>query len=86
MKKKKAVFYSAIALCILTAAIGIHRSSGLPLSDLALDNSEALADEEQYVRIPCVIDKMNICEYPVMLADGTTGTRIDYNMRRVDDF
>ncbi|GEM_PF-6904158 len=81
MKKKKFIFYSFVAFCALVAAFGIYQNSNPSLSDLALANIEALANDEQYVKIPCVVDPSNFCEYDVMLADGTTGTRIDYGLR-----
>lgn len=76
--------YGTAVICLCVATIGTYRNSRPRLSDLALANIEALADEEQYVSIPCVIEEECSCEYNVILADGTKGTRIDYGMRHKD--
>lgn len=71
--KQKALF---VALCVL-AVVGVASSFSVreegKLSDIALENIEALADEEA-VKIPCEYKKKSTCTFDIITPSGEAGT------------
>lgn len=73
--KKKIVSLCAIAIVAVAAAFGVSKNANeLELSDLALANVEALADDESASDIAdnCYWCPMEYCGYVVVTPSGNT--------------
>ena len=84
MKKKNILFCGIVVTCTL-AVTGIHHTQNTSFSALALENIEALAEEETGpTKIPCIPEKQYYCEYEIVYADGTSaGTDTQWDARPI---
>ena len=74
----KSVFVIAIAMI---AGINVYNAQTVVLSDVAMENVEALAgDENGYVDLPCVYLKDEYCTYTAKLMDGRTQPRKEFDL------
>ena len=67
----KIAFVTAVALVSGINVFNAQKSN--VLSDIALANVEALANDEVVVDFPCVIQEKATCSFIGRLADGSTG-------------
>ena len=73
MKRKFLKMAFAVAIAMVSGVNFYNAQKCETLSDVALINVEALADDEVIVDFPCTIQKDETCSFIGRLADGSKG-------------
>ena len=73
MKTKILKYVFVVAIAMVSGINVFNAQKSVQLSDIALANVEALADDEVVVDFPCVIQEKATCSFIGRLADGSTG-------------